>query len=54
MISWNLLLGGKTLSEQAYAIISSIVGRVEETTTGKTPVAGDTFDQGELELLHRD
>lgn len=32
MISWNLLLSGKTLSEQAYAVLNKIVGHSCEKT----------------------
>ncbi|MEW6710979.1 MAG: hypothetical protein AB1403_14225 [Candidatus Riflebacteria bacterium] len=27
MISWNLLLSGKTLSDQAYAVLNKLVGQ---------------------------
>jgi hypothetical protein len=38
MISWKLLLGGKTLSDQAYAIVTRLVDQACDCLDGQDSV----------------
>lgn len=49
MISWNLLLSGKTLSEQAYAVLNNIVDQARNSLN-----VADATDNEDVAVVEND